>query len=59
MIDCKQCGTSLVRVRRKMWMRFIPTSKRFRCDHCSGEYLRIIDRFVRIDKTPGKKTGLS
>jgi hypothetical protein len=40
-------------------MRFIPASKRYRCDHCSGEYLRIVDRFVRIDKTPGKKTGLS
>lgn len=59
MTDCKQCGTSLIRVPRKTWMRFIPSTKKYRCDHCSGEFLQIYNRLVRLDKTPRKKSGLS
>jgi len=37
---CPQCqAVSMYRIRRKKWMRLIPTSKHFECDYCRHKFL--------------------
>ena len=41
---CHYCESSnLVRVSRKPWMHWLPSSKLYRCTDCQGEFITIMN----------------
>jgi hypothetical protein len=44
---CPRCGSrSIKSLERKRWMRWIPTSKYFRCGLCKGRHLEVFNTLV-------------
>ena len=51
--ECPYCGDSNVRrIKRRSWMRMIPTSELFDCHNCNSEYLMIFD-MIKIKSYKG------
>ncbi len=43
---CPQCESiERYRLRRSLWMRLIPKSKYYLCDHCDGKFISVDDSF--------------
>lgn len=52
---CRQCGSGLSRMKRPLWMRLIPGSKRHECDYCAAAYMQVIGAMFNIRRGTGRK----
>lgn len=44
-LKCPECTfETFMRIRRKWWMRLLPTSKLYCCEHCSKNIFVLLDR---------------
>ncbi|MGB6928420.1 MAG: hypothetical protein WBH05_04290, partial [Syntrophobacteria bacterium] len=51
---CPKCGGSdRHRIRRSIWMRFLPGSRYYLCEHCEVEFFSVLD-LVSINWPFGK-----
>jgi transposase-like protein len=53
--NCPLCQDGqLFRIRRKLWMRLFPGSKRFQCKHCSATFFLVFGSLYNLKgKNPG------
>ena len=50
---CSACkSTNIQRIRRKTWMRLIPTSRHYECKYCHCKFLRILGFFSLVRARP-------
>jgi hypothetical protein len=43
---CRDCQQNLIRIRRNLWMHFIPGSKHYVCRRCGYSYLLLCNRLL-------------